>query len=124
MNPIANNASIANVILSKADLNTRFSNKYKSKIGSATWRSTVGKASKAARLTPKQTRERQELQPHSGAKESASVSSAKPAASKNAPNGSKRWRTVRRVCRSDFCDPTNAQIPSGTFTKKIHRQFQ
>ena len=77
MKPTANNASIASVMLSNADAKTRFCNRRKSMIGSRPRRSTAGTTSKATTLTPKQRRELQELQPHSGANESASVISAK-----------------------------------------------
>src|SRR4029077_6966734 len=116
MNPTANNASIASVIETKAEVKTRFRNRLKWMIGSAPRRSTAGTASKADKLTPKQRTVRQEVQPHSGAKESAKVSGAKPAAIKAAPNGSKRWRTVFRARRSTFWDPTNPQIPIGRLT--------
>jgi hypothetical protein len=100
MNPTANNASIASVMQTRADVNTRLRNGLGWMIGSATRSSTAGGASKAAKLAPKQRRERHEAQPHSGAQESANVSGAKPAAIKAAPNGSKCWRTVLRARRS------------------------
>src|SRR5712691_3821996 len=58
MNPTANNASIARVMQTRAELNTRFCNKCKSMIGSSTRRSAPGTASKAAKLTLRQRTER------------------------------------------------------------------
>src|SRR5271154_7093483 len=124
MNPTANNASIARVMVTKDDVNTRFCNRRKSMIGSTTRRSTPGTASKATKPTAKQRMDRHELQPHSGAKESASLSNEKPVASKTAPNGSKRWRALCRVCRSPLCEPIKPQIPIGRVRENIQRQLQ
>src|ERR1022692_1287182 len=107
MNPTANKASIPRVMVIKDDVNILFRTRRTWMIGSAALRSTVGNASKAARLTPKQRSERHELQPHSEANESASVSGAKAAANKTAPGRSKYWRVVLKVSRSTFCVPPN-----------------
>src|SRR5438552_18820561 len=124
MNPTANNASIARVMQTRAEVKTRFRNKVRSMIGSVTRFSTTGSASNAAKLTAKQQTTRQELQPHSVANDSASVSGAQLAASKTAPNGSNRWRTMLAAGRSTLCAPTNPQTPIGRLTQKIQRQLQ